>query len=93
MNKRGAQDPHWDALEQLPFQHSPSSITESKFHRKVLDFQRRKCLGESVSNHITCRAIDKLNFAFINYPADKVEADVYMLGVSVVLMVLGEGNC
>ena len=56
----------------------------------MFDFWRGEHLGEGVGDHVICRAEYELNFAIINYPPDEVKMDVYMLGVCMILVVLGE---
>ena len=60
---------------------------ESKFS-EVLDFWRGKGLGEHIGNHIVGGAVDKVQFAIINNPADKMEVYVDVFGVGVILVVL-----
>ena len=57
--------------------HSNTPVTESRFNSKVLDFQRGERLGESISDHISSRAIDKSNFSIFDNPVDEVETDMY----------------
>ena len=73
-------------------QHSPSIIAKPEFDSEVFDFWGRECLGEWVSDHVICRAIDESNFAIVNYPAYEVKMYIDVLSVGVILMVFGEGD-
>ena len=65
---------------------------EPECNSRVFDFWGRDCLGECVGNHVVCRAINELDFAIVNYPANEMEMHVNMFGVGVILVVFGEGN-
>ena len=57
----------------------------------MLDFQRGESLGENISDHVSSRAIDRLNL-IIQWMKWK-QTDVDGLGVSMIPVVLGEGDC
>ena len=76
----------------LLFQHSPSRCRKSELGRKVLDLSRWKSFRERVSNHVVSRAVNKLNRAVFDDVANEMEADVDVLGTSVVLVVFGKGH-
>ena len=68
----------------------PSNVTESKFSGEMLDFWRRKGLGECIGDHVIGGVVDKAQFAIINNPANEMEAYVNVFGVGMVLVVLQE---
>ena len=58
----------------------------------MLDLSGWESFCECVSNHVVGRAVNKMNRAVFNNILNEMEADVNMLGTSMVLVVFGEGH-
>jgi hypothetical protein len=58
----------------------------------VLDLRRRKGFGKRVGDHVVGRAVNKSNRTAFDDVSNKMEADVDVLGTSMVLVVFGECN-
>ena len=76
----------------LLFQHSPSKCGKSKLGCEVLDLSEWESFCECVGNHVISRAVNKLNRAVFDDIANEMEADVDVLGTSMVLVVFGKGH-
>jgi hypothetical protein len=58
----------------------------------MFDFGRRQCFCESISNHVFGGTVNEMKWALFNDPMNEVKSDVNVLGMSMVLMVLSEGD-
>ena len=79
--------------QHLLFQHFPSSVAQSEFGGKVLDFRRGEGLCKSICHHVISRTEYKTDFAVFNDPADKMESNVNVFGAWVVLVIFCERDC
>src|ERR1700720_756407 len=70
------------------FQHSPSSLAQAKFCRKMLDLRGGQCLSKAISNHVGSQTKNELKNSFFDNPADEMETDVDVFSTCMVLMVL-----
>ena len=76
----------------LIVQHSSSMRRETQFVRKMFDFHRWERLRECVGHHFVGRAINEPNFPIFNDPTNKMETNVDVFGMGMVLMLLRERN-
>jgi hypothetical protein len=68
-------------------QYSLSFRVQSEFCSEMLHLGRWQSLGEDVSDHVICGAIDELDSTLFDDPADPVISHVNVLGSRVVLVV------
>jgi hypothetical protein len=59
---------------------------------EVLHFQRGKCLGEDIGNHVVGGAIYEVQSALLHHPTDPMVAHVNVLRAHVILVVARERN-
>lgn len=65
---------------------------KTKLGNKVFDLGGRQGFGKCISHHLSSRTIDESDFSILNDSSNKVEMDINVLQMSMVLAVFGKEN-